>query len=194
MRSLLIFFLVAAATPAFAHTGVGTTVGIADGFFHPLGGVDHILAMVGVGLFATVLGGRALWLVPLSFVVMMAAGGALGMMGIAIPYVEIGIACSVVALGAMLTFQWKFPAAVAAALVGLFAIFHGHAHGAEMPDSASGLQYGAGFVLATVLLHCAGIAVGVVIGLLSGSLYPRITQAAGAAMAIAGIAMLSAFI
>lgn len=100
----------------------------------------------------------------------MAVGGALGMTGVALPYVEIGIAVSVVALGVVLAFQWKFPLAVAAVLVGLFAIFHGHAHGGEMPDAASGVEYGAGFVLATALLHCAGIGLGLAIGLLADNL------------------------
>jgi urease accessory protein len=178
------------ATPALAHTGIGPASGFTHGFLHPLGGLDHVFAMVGVGLFAAALGGRALWLVPLSFVTMMAVGGALGMAGTFLPYVEIGIALSVVALGAMVAFQWKFPLAVAALVVGLFAIFHGHAHGAEMPDSISGIQYGAGFVLATALLHCAGIGAGVGLGLLAERRKVLVAQATGVTMAAAGIAML----
>jgi len=138
LRAVPIVPAVVFATPALAHTGVGAASGFTHGFLHPLGGLDHVFAMIGVGLFAAVLGGRALWLVPLSFVTMMVVGAALGIAGVALPHVEIGIAFSVVALGAMVAFQWKFPLAVAALVVGLFAIFHGHAHGAEMPDSISG--------------------------------------------------------
>jgi len=190
LRAVPIVPAVVFATPALAHTGVGAASGFTHGFLHPLGGLDHVFAMIGVGLFAAVLGGRALWLVPLSFVTMMVVGAALGIAGVALPHVEIGIAFSVVALGAMVAFQWKFPLAVAALVVGLFAIFHGHAHGAEMPDSISGIQYGAGFVLATALLHCAGIGVGVALGQLAERSKVLVVQATGTAMAIAGMAML----
>ena len=125
---------------------------------------------------------------------MMAVGGALGVTGAKLPFVEVGIALSAVALGAMVAFQWKFPIAVAAVLVGLFAIFHGHTHAAEMPDSASGIQYGAGFVLATALLHCVGIGAGISLGLLADHRKARVAQATGGAMAVAGIAMLSGLI
>ena len=157
LLSLAAALLMLAATAAQAHTGVGGTAGFAHGFAHPLGGIDHVLVMVAVGLFAAQLGGRALWLVPLSFVSVMMAGGALGMAGVAMPFVEIGIGLSVVVLGLAVAFGLHLPTAAAMALVGLFAIFHGHAHGAEMPESASGLAYGAGFVLATALLHALGI-------------------------------------
>ena len=147
MRRLLVPSFVVFASPAFAHTGVGHAAGFISGLFHPLGGLDHVLAMVGVGLFAALLGGRALWVVPLSFVTMMAVGGAWGMAGANLPLIEFGIGFSVVALGAMMALQWRFPLAIAAVLVGLFAVFHGYAHGAEMPASASGFRYGAGFCL-----------------------------------------------
>jgi urease accessory protein len=127
--------------PAFAHTGVGDTAGFVHGFIHPIGGLDHVLAMVAVGLFAALLGGRALWLVPFSFVSMMAVGGALGMGGVALPFAEFGIGLSVVAFGVAVAFRLHMPIAVAMALVGFFAVFHGHAHGAEMPDTASGFEY-----------------------------------------------------
>ena len=113
---------------------------------HPLGGIDHILAMIAVGVFAAQLGGRALWLVPAAFVATMAAAGVLGMAGIALPYTEIGIALSVIALGAAVAFRVKVPTTIAMAMVALFAIFHGYAHGAEMPETLSGLGYGLGFV------------------------------------------------
>jgi urease accessory protein len=133
--------------PAFAHTGVGDTAGFVHGFIHPIGGLDHVLAMVAVGLFAALLGGRALWLVPFSFVSMMAVGGALGMGGVALPFAEFGIGLSVVAFGVAVAFRLHMPIAVAMALAGFFAVFHGHAHGAEMPDTASGFEYAAGFLL-----------------------------------------------
>jgi urease accessory protein len=195
MRKVLLALLFA-VTPslAFAHVGVGETSGVAHGFLHPMNGIDHTLAIVAVGLFAAHLGGRALWLVPLSFVAMMAFGGVLGMSGIGLPFAEIAIGLSVVVLGIILAARVNPPAAIAMALVGLFAIFHGHAHGAEMPETASGLAYGVGFILATALLHAIGIGVGILIGK-AGQRYSRtISQIAGGAMALAGIAMLGGII
>lgn len=194
MRHLLIPSFVAIASPAFAHTGVGPAAGFTHGFLHPLGGLDHALAMVGVGVFAALLGGRALWAVPLSFVTMMAVGGVLGMAGANLPFAEIGIGCSVVVLGAMVALQWRSSLAIAATLVGLFAVFHGYAHGAEMPQSASGSRYGAGFILATGMLHCTGIGLALALGLLDSRHGTRIAQAGGVAMAMAGVAMLSGMI
>src|SRR4051812_14841148 len=126
--SLAAALLVAAGTAAQAHTGVGSTAGLAHGFVHPLGGIDHLLVMVAVGLFAAHLGGRALWLVPLSFISMIVIGGAFGMAGIGPPFVEIGIGLSVVVLGVAVACGFHLPTTAAMALVGLFAIFHGHAH------------------------------------------------------------------
>jgi urease accessory protein len=143
---------------ASAHTGIGDASGIAHGFMHPVSGMDHVLAMVSVGLFAYVLGGRALWLVPSAFVAMMAAGGALGIAGIAVPFVELGIGLSIIVIGMAAALCRKMPTAAAMALVGIFAVFHGVAHGAEMPQDASGLAYALGFMLATAFLHAAGIA------------------------------------
>jgi urease accessory protein len=162
----LLLALTLAVTPslAFAHLGIGDTDGIAHGFMHPVTGIDHVLAMVAVGLFAAQLGGRALWLVPLTFVAMMACGGAVGMAGLQLPYVEIGIGLSVVVLGGLVATGLNPPLAIAMALVGFFAIFHGHAHGAEMPDTASGFAYAGGFIVATALLHATGIGFGMVIG------------------------------
>lgn len=194
MRRLLLPSFVVFATPAFAHPSAGHTAGAIYGFSHPLGGLDHVLAMVGVGLFAALLGGRALWAVPLSFVAMTAMGGALGMAGAHLPVVEAGVGLSVFAIGVMVALQWRFPLAIAAALAGLFAVFHGYAHGVEMPVSASGIRYGAGFVFATALLHCAGIGLGLALGLFADRHKARLAQAGGGAMAVAGIAMLSAMI
>lgn len=176
---------------ALAHTGAGPASGFGHGFGHPLGGLDHILAMVMVGVFAWQLGGRALWLVPASFVVVMAVGGALGMAGIGVPFVEVGIALSVIVLGAVVAFGVKAPLAVAMGMVGLFAIFHGHAHGAEMPEGAGGLAYAAGFILATALLHAAGIGVGFAIGRFGERFGPTVVRAAGAFSALAGVGLLA---
>src|SRR5689334_1037308 len=142
MRLPIAALLVLIPSIAYAHVGVGDTSGFVHGFSHPLGGIDHILAMVAVGAFAAHLGGRALWLVPLTFVSVMALAGLAGMAGVGLPYVEIGIAMSVVVLGLVIALRLSLPTVAAMALVGFFAIFHGHAHGAEMPDSASGLAYG----------------------------------------------------
>jgi urease accessory protein len=176
---------------AWAHVGVGETSGFAHGFFHPITGVDHVLAMVAVGMFAANLGGRALWAVPLTFVGVMAVGGALGIGGIEIPFVETGIAVSVIVLGAAVALRGKWPVVGAMALVGLFAIFHGHAHGAEMPVDASGLEYAAGFMIATALLHAVGIGIGLGLTKVGQQHAPRLVQAGGAAMAIAGVGILT---
>jgi urease accessory protein len=174
---------------AFAHTGVGPTQGFVHGFMHPVSGIDHILAMVTVGVFAWQLGGRALWAVPAAFVAVMALGGALGMAGIGLPFVELGIALSVVVLGAVVALGVKPPLAAAMGLVGLMAIFHGHAHGAEMPENAGGLVYGLGFMAGTALLHLAGIGIGFAIGLLGDRFGAVWVRAAGAAVCASGVAL-----
>jgi urease accessory protein len=176
---------------AWAHVGAGSTSSFSSGFLHPIGGLDHVLAMVAVGMVAANLGGRALWAVPLTFVALMAGGGLLGIEAVDIPYVEAGIALSVVVLGSMVALQVRWPVAAAMALVGVFAIFHGHAHGGEMPADASGAAYAAGFMIATALLHLAGMALG--IGLQqAGSVYwHRTAQLGGGAMALAGVALLA---
>jgi urease accessory protein len=191
-RALLIT-LVFAPGAAFAHSGAaGHDHGFAFGFLHPLGGLDHLLAMIAVGLLAANLGGRALWLVPLSFVALMAAGGAIGFAEIRMPYVELLIAASVIVLGALVAFRANVPLAAAMLIAGFFAIFHGHAHGAELPDGESLYPYAAGFLLATALLHLAGIALGIGFAKLSASgLGQRIVQAGGGAMALAGIVLLT---
>jgi urease accessory protein len=182
--------LVAMAQQASAHTGVGDTSGFAHGMMHPVTGLDHVLAMITVGLFAARLGGRALWLVPGSFVAMMSLGGMLGMYGIPVPFIEAGIALSVVTLGTLVAFQVGLPVALAMALVGVFAIFHGHAHGTEMPMDVAGLDYGAGFVMATALLHSIGVGLGLALGRLSRGPARRVSQIGGAGVAFAGLALL----
>ena len=191
--SRLLISLVAlfVASTAQAHTGIGDANGFVHGVAHPFGGLDHVLAMVGVGLFAAQLGGRALWLVPLSFVLMMVVGGACGLAGADLPFVEIGIGLSVVVLGVAVAFGRHMPTAAAVALVGFFAIFHGHAHGAEMPAALSALAYGGGFVLATVALHAIGIVIGLVAGMTSEAYRARLVQTTGGAMALAGLAVLA---
>lgn len=194
LRSLSRLALIAATLApgvALAHTGVGDTGGFVHGFAHPIGGLDHVLAMVLVGVLAWQLGGRALWLVPSAFVAVMALGGVLGFAGVAVPFVEVGIALSVVVLGAVVAFGFKAPVAVAMGLAGLFAVFHGHAHGAEMPETVAGATYGLGFMLGTALLHLVGIGMGYAIGSL-GDRYGRIvTRAAGGVAALAGVAILT---
>ncbi len=182
---------VALPTIASAHPGHDGTPGFIHGFLHPLGGLDHILAMVAVGLFAARLGGRALWLVPASFVVTMAAAGVAGMAGFALPYVEAGIALSILVLGAAIALETTMPVAAAMGLVALFAVFHGHAHGAEMPETMSGLAYGAGFVAATAALHALGIGLGLFIGRAGEMFGRRVLQVGGTAAALAGAALLA---
>ncbi len=180
----------AAAIPtvASAHPGFGEIHDLAHGFAHPFTGLDHMIAMLAVGVFAAQLGGRALWLVPGTFVAVMAAAGVAGMLGVTIPYVETGIALSVLALGAAIAFAIRVPVAIAMALVGFFAIFHGHAHGTEMPASASGVLFGLGFVTATALLHTIGIGFGILIGRAAGG--RQLTQLAGGAAVVIGAALL----
>ena len=196
MTAKLTKTLLAAATAiltpgvAFAHTGVGDTSGFIHGFGHPISGLDHILAMVMVGIFAWQLGGRALWLVPTTFVLIMAVGGALGIAGIGVPFVEFGIALSVVVLGAIVAFNVKAPLAAAMGLVGLFAIFHGHAHGAEIPEDAGGVAYAAGFMIATALLHLAGITAGFLIGRAGERYGSLVMRVAGGFATVAGLGLL----
>lgn len=178
-------------TAALAHPGFGEMHGFAHGFAHPLGGLDHILAMVTVGIFAWQLGGRALWLVPAAFVAAMAAGGALALTGVPVPMVEAGIAASVIVLGAIVALGIKAPLAIAMGLVGLFAIFHGHAHGAEMPLEAATGAYAAGFMLATALLHLAGIALGAMIGRVGDAYGLATYRLGGGLVALAGVAILT---
>lgn len=144
-----------ATDPALAHTGQGAT-GLEHGLLHPLTGLDHVLAMVCVGVLGVTLGGAAVWALPLTFVSMMVAGGLVGMAGIELPLVEAGIALSLVALGLALSLRLRPPLVVSTLAVAFFAIFHGYAHGAEAPESASGMVYAAGFVVATALLHAIG--------------------------------------
>jgi len=184
----------ASATVANAHVGVGDTGGFAHGFWHPIGGIDHILAMVMVGLFAAQLGGRAMWLVPAAFVGVMAWGGVVSFSGLPLPFVELGIGLSIVVFGAAVAFGLKPVVAAAMGLVGFFALFHGFAHGAEMPDSVAGFTYGAGFVVATALLHAAGLGLGSIAASGAGPRGETLVRAAGALTAVAGVAVVTGVI
>jgi urease accessory protein len=184
--------LAAVAAPgiASAHPEIFHTRGLAAGFSHPFTGLDHVLAMVAVGVFAARLGGRAIWLVPVSFLAMMAVGGGLGMAGVSLPFVEIGIAASVTVLGALVATRTRLPTLAALGLVGIFAVFHGYAHGAEMPADAGGLRYAAGFIAATATLHALGVAAGLGLARFGGGAGLRATQIGGTAMAAAGVGLL----
>jgi len=191
IRAALALFFLCLPVSAFAHIGVGDASGLANGFSHPLSGLDHVLAMVAVGLFAARLGGSALWLVPAAFISMMALAAVAAMAGIGLPIAEIGIALSVVVLGLAIAFEFNPPLLAAMALVGMFAIFHGHSHGTEMPETVSGLTYGAGFLVATGALHVLGIALGLTISRTGAILSRYIVQAGGGAMALAGVGILA---
>lgn len=178
-------------TAVHAHTILGSTSGFVHGFFHPLSGIDHILAFLMVGVFAWQLGGRAIWLVPATFIAVLALGASLGMAGINLPLVETGIAYSVIILGAIIALGIKAPIMAAAGLAGLFAIFHGYAHGAEMPQSAGALTYAAGFMLASAALNIAGISLGYTIGRVSERFGPSTMRVSGCAAAVVGVGILA---
>lgn len=157
IRTMILMGLVTEAV-LMAHTGAGMASGLEEGFFHPITGGDHVLAMVGVGMWAALSGGRSVWAVPLGFVVMMMFGAFLGAQGIVTPFLEEGILASVAVLGGLIAFKIRLHAAAGSALAGIFALFHGSAHGAEMPPGVGGYEYGAGFAAATLILHGIGTA------------------------------------
>ena len=154
---------------------------------HPVSGLDHVLAMVAVGLWGAQLGAPAIWLLPVTFPIVMAMGGLLGLLGVPLPGVEFGIAASAILLGAAVMTERRLPLLVAAALVGGFAIFHGHAHGTELPPGQSGLLYSLGFVVATGCLHAIGIAIGAIHRWPTGRVALRI---AGCGIGLAGLVFL----
>ncbi|WP_425093939.1 HupE/UreJ family protein [Tropicimonas sp. S265A] len=176
------------AAPALAHEGTGLAGGFLSGLKHPVLGPDHVVAMVAVGLWGAILGSPAIWVLPLVFPLVMAFGGALGVLGIPIPAVEFGIAASGLVLGLMVALWVRAPLWVAAVLVGVFAIFHGHAHGTELPNAANPFAYAIGFVIATGALHMVGIALGALTKLPKGNLAIR---GAGGLIALAGAAFLT---
>lgn len=174
------------ATAAEAHTGAGATHAFGAGFAHPLGGLDHLLAMVTVGLWAGLRGGRALWLWPTSFMAAMALGGFFGMAGVPMPFIEQGILASVIVIGLAAALAFNPGLAAGAALVALAGLFHGHAHGTEVPADAGGLAYAAGFVAATGLLHTIGIGLTMLAARIS---LPVAARAAGGLAAVAGVVL-----
>ena len=182
-QTLLAMCLGLTASAAWAHTG-NMAGGFVSGFMHPLFGWDHVVAMVAVGLWGAFLGMPAIWVLPVTFPLVMTIGGALGVAGVPLPGVEIGIALSAIVLGAMVAFAVRPPIWVAAVIVATFAIFHGHAHGTELPNAADPIAYSLGFVIATGLLHLAGIAIGLVVA------WPRgkdLVRACGVAISVAGV-------
>lgn len=185
---LMLLCLSLTATAAWAHEAAGLAGGFSSGFLHPLLGWDHVVAMVAVGLWGAFLGSPAIWALPVVFPLVMAFGGALGVMGVPIPQVETGIALSALVLGAMVATAARPPLGVAALIVGLFAIFHGHAHGTELPGAANPLAYSLGFVIATGLLHLSGIALGLLVRWPAGQLAVRV---GGGTIALAGLGFLT---
>jgi urease accessory protein len=174
--------LVAASMPAYAHVGIGTTSSFTAGFMHPFYGIDHMTVMIAVGLWAALKGRKAVLVWPAAFVGVMLVGGALGMLHVPLPFVEPGILASVVALGLLVALAVDLPVSAGVAVIGLFALFHGHAHGTESPETAGGLEYMAGFAVATAALHATGIAAGLGLGIR----FRGLARAAGAACAAIG--------
>ncbi|MES2665547.1 MAG: HupE/UreJ family protein [Pseudomonadota bacterium] len=174
------------ALPALAHDGEGAG-GLVAGLLHPISGPDHVVAMIAVGLWGAILGAPALWQLPVAFPLVMALAGALAVMGVPLPGVEAGIGLSGVVLGLMVLFALRPPIWVAAGIVSVFAVFHGHAHGSELPATANPLAYAVGFVVTTGLLHLAGIAIGMLVKWPAGRV---VVRASGAVIALAGGAFL----
>jgi urease accessory protein len=166
-----------------AHTGVGSPSGFLSGIVHPIGGSDHLLAMVAIGVWAAQMGRRYIWAVPLAFVSATALGGMLGVLGISAPLGEQGIVVTLLALGILIAAAIRLPLAASVAIAGAFAVFHGHAHGAGMPEDASWIVYGIGFALATAVLHGIGIGFGLLMQRIS---WPEIIRTTGAAIAVFG--------
>jgi len=170
--------------PVQAHTGTGTVSGFQSGLAHPFFGLDHLLAMLAVGIWGAQMGGRPVWTLPMTFPIIMALGGLFGMSGFSLPHVEMGIAVSVLALGSAIACAWKPAEWLALGLIAVFAIFHGYAHGVELPRSADPASYAAGFVIATGLIHVVGIGIGLLLG---GLFHGRVAQGLGTGIALAGL-------
>jgi urease accessory protein len=186
--ALLALGLLLTASAATAHEGHVAGAGFVSGFMHPVLGWDHVAAMVAVGLWGAFLGKPAIWVLPVAFPLVMALGGAVGVAGIPLPGIEAGIAASALVIGLAVALAAKPPLWAAAAIVAVFAVFHGHAHGAEMPGAANPLAYAAGFVIATGLLHLAGIAFGLLAARPAGRIAVR---AAGGVIALGGVGFLT---
>jgi len=187
-RIFLTLPLLLVSSTAMAHIEEGIVGGFVSGFLHPIYGWDHVVAMVAVGLWGSFLGSPAIWMLPVVFPLVMALGGALGVLGVPLPFVEIGIAGSALVLGLMVALAVRPPLSLAAAIVGIFAIFHGHAHGTELPSASNPLSYAIGFVMATGLLHLAGIGFALVDKWPGGAIAVR---AAGGLIALLGVLFLA---
>ncbi|RIY00305.1 urease accessory protein [Aureimonas flava] len=185
---MVVGVLLASVHPAAAHI-VGQAGGFSSGIAHPLTGPDHFLAMLAVGIWGAQMGGRAVWTLPVTFPLIMTLGGIAGMMGLPMPSIELGIAVSIVALGTAIAAAWRPPEAVALLMVAVFALFHGYAHGAELPRAADPANYAAGFVIATGAIHLLGIAIGLVATRPFGGVPARLI---GAAIALSGVWFLAA--
>ncbi len=190
LMRILGFALLVLPGTALAHPG-HEVADVVHGIVHPFTGLDHLLAMVLVGMFAYQLGGRGMWLLPLSFLAAMAVGGFLGFAGPGATAMETGIAVSVIVLGAAVALNVKAPVAVAAAMVGLFAVFHGFAHGAEAPASGGALSYGAGFMLGTALLITIGIALAHALSIVARRTGSSLLRPAGTLAAVVGVGFLT---
>jgi urease accessory protein len=184
--------LALALTLGAAQAAMGGTSGFAAGLAHPMTQLDHLFVMVAVGLLGALFGGRAVWLLPASFVSFTAIGEVLGLQGFGLPFGEIGIAGSVVALGLMIATRVAVPTLVATALVGVLAIFHGHAHGTETPPGVSAAGFAAGVLVATAALHGAGACLGMALARMDIRYSKRLIQLGGTGMAVAGVAMVAA--
>ena len=180
--------LMSLASAAYAHSGEEGANGFLAGVLHPVTGFDHLLAMVAVGIWGATLGRPLIWVLPVAFPMLMVVGGILGITGVAVPYIETGIAFSVIVLGLAIAADWRAPAGVAVAIVAAFGVFHGYAHGAELPSAASPAAYVAGFVLCTGALHLAGIGIGALKSLSKGTQGLRIC---GGLIALAGVWILA---
>lgn len=187
--ALAVLLLSAVAGPAAAHTFGAAGAGLAHGFLHPLGGWDHLLAMLAVGVWAAQLGGRAVWAAPAAFVTGLVLGAVSGMAGIGLVAVETGILASLVIVGLLIALAIRLPLAAGLALVALFGLVHGHAHGTELPEAASPVLYGLGFVSASILLHLAGVALGTTAWRYALPLLPRLGGGAVAAAGLLGLVL-----
>ena len=189
-KLLVSFFLVFCPMLAFAHASGGDIGGFYSGIGHPVLGSDHLLAMLAVGALSAQLGGRAIWSVPLTFVVLMLVGGLLGIYGISLFSVEIGIAVSVIVLGIAMAVDKRAPMVLTMLFVGFFALFHGHAHGTEMPNMAQPVFYVLGFILGTATIHLFGLVLALGVGMLpSGG---QVLRLCGVSIACVGVSFLVA--
>jgi len=184
---LLLLMAFITPTGAWAHIKAGETVGLLSGASHPVSGLDHVLAMIAVGIWGAQLRAPAVWLLPITFPMVMTMGALMGLLNIPLPGVEIGIACSAITLGILILIEKRPALWIAVCIIGIFAIFHGHAHGTELPEETSGLLYSLGFVVATGCIHCVGISIGLIHRWKAGQIMLRI---AGGLIGAAGCVFL----